>query len=90
MRLEDANQERESFSYSIVHDLRAPLRAIDGFFRTILKKQGANFDEDTLNKFNVRHNLKKMGQLIDGLLELSRLGRKSFIKKHDGRVWKAG
>ncbi|MEN6623522.1 MAG: PocR ligand-binding domain-containing protein [Smithella sp.] len=76
-QLEALNAELESFSYSISHDLRAPLRAIDGFSMMILKKQGTNFDKDTQHKFNViRHNTEIMGQLIDGLLELSRLGRK--------------
>ncbi|MEN6620221.1 MAG: PocR ligand-binding domain-containing protein, partial [Smithella sp.] len=80
MQLENANKELESFSYSISHDLRAPLRAIDGFSRMILKKQGANFDKDTLSKFNViRRNTEMMGQQIDGLLELSRLGQKSMV-----------
>ena len=78
-QLEALNAELESFSYSVSHDLRMPLRAIDGFSKMILKKQGANFDEDTLNKFNViRRNTETMGQLIDGLLELSRLGRKAM------------
>ncbi|MEN6624381.1 MAG: PAS domain S-box protein [Smithella sp.] len=79
-QLEAVNSELESFSYSVSHDLRAPLRAIDGFSRMILKRHGANFDEDTQNKFNViRHNTETMGQLIDGLLELSRLGRKALV-----------
>ncbi len=79
-QLEALNAELESFSYSVSHDLRAPLRAIDGFSRMILKKQGAKFNEDTLNKFNViRHNTETMGKLIDGLLELSRLDRRDMI-----------
>jgi two-component system sensor kinase len=79
VQLEAANKELESFSYSVSHDLRAPLRAIDGYARMILKKQGYNFDEDTLNKFNViRSNAQMMGQLIDDLLAFSRLGRKQM------------
>jgi PAS domain S-box-containing protein len=77
MQLEAANKELDSFSYSVAHDLRAPLRAIDGYARMILKKHGGKFDEDALNKFNViRSNTQMMGQLIDDLLALSRLGRK--------------
>ncbi|HET6459753.1 MAG TPA: ATP-binding protein, partial [Syntrophales bacterium] len=69
----------ESFSYSVSHDLRAPLRAIDGYARLILKKQGDNFDQDTLDKFNtIRSSTHLMGQLIDDLLTFSRLGRKEL------------
>ena len=78
-RLEEINKELESFSYSVSHDLRAPLRAIDGFSRMILKNQGDKFDEETKTKFNViRGNAQKMGQLIDDLLDLSRLGKKQM------------
>lgn len=83
IQLEAANKELESFSYTISHDLRSPLRAIDGFSRMILKKQGDKFDEDTLDKFNViRSNAQMMGQLIDDLLAFSRMGKKelSFSK----------
>jgi light-regulated signal transduction histidine kinase (bacteriophytochrome) len=76
-KLEAVNRELESFSYSVSHDLRAPLRAIDGYARLILKKQGDKFDQDTLDKFNViRSSTHLMGQLIDDLLTFSRLGRK--------------
>jgi PAS domain S-box-containing protein len=75
-RLEEANKELESFSYSVSHDLRAPLRAIDGYSRMILKKQGDQFDEDTKNKFNViRESTRTMGQLIEDLLTFSHLAR---------------
>jgi two-component system sensor kinase len=78
-QLEYANKELESFSYSVSHDLRAPLRAIDGYARLILKKQGDKFDQDTLDKFNViRSSTHMMGQLIDDLLTFSRLGRKEI------------
>ncbi|MGD1152930.1 MAG: ATP-binding protein [Syntrophales bacterium] len=76
--LEAANKELESFSYSVSHDLRAPLRAIDGYARMILKKVGDKFDEETMRKFNViRSNAQMMGQLIDDILTLSRV-----VKKH--------
>jgi len=76
-QLDAANKELDSFSYSVAHDLRAPLRAIDGYARMILRKQGDKFDKDTLDKFNViRSNTQMMGQLIDDLLAFSRLGKK--------------
>jgi PAS domain S-box-containing protein len=79
IELEAVNRELESFSYSVSHDLRAPLRAIDGYARLILKKQGDKFDADTLDKFNViRSSTHLMGQLIDDLLTFSRLGRKQM------------
>jgi len=75
-QLEAANKELESFSYSVSHDLRNPLRAIDGYSRTILKNQGDKFDEDTRSRFNcIRRNTQMMGMLIDDLLSFSRLGR---------------
>ena len=75
-KLEEINKELESFSYSISHDLRAPLRAIDGYARMLLKKHGHEFDEDSMRKFNViRSNSQMMGQLIEDILALSRLGR---------------
>jgi signal transduction histidine kinase len=74
--LEAANRELESFSYSVSHDLRSPLRAIAGFTRMILSENGAAFDQETRRKFDVvQANAVKMGRLIDDLLRLSRLGR---------------
>ena len=78
-QLEAANKELESFSYSVSHDLRAPLRAIDGYARMILKKEWGKFDEDTTRKFNaIRANAHMMGQLIDDLLAFSRLSKKQM------------
>ena len=77
-QLEEINKELESFSYSVSHDLRSPLRAIDGYSRMILK-QGDKFDEETVRKFNaIRGNIQQMGQLIDGLLNFSRLGKQEM------------
>ena len=71
-----ANRELESFSYSVSHDLQAPLRAIDGYSRMILKKHAECFSEEALAKFNViRDNTQMMGRLIDDLLAFSRLGK---------------
>ena len=80
-QLEITNKELESFSYSVSHDLRAPLRAIDGYSRMILKKQGNCFDEDTRRQFQViRNNVEMMGRLIDDLLTFSRLGKQEVTK----------
>jgi light-regulated signal transduction histidine kinase (bacteriophytochrome) len=78
--LEEANREMESFSYSVSHDLRAPLRAIDGYARMILKRQADAFDEETRRQFNlIRENTGMMGQLIDDILAFSRLGREKMV-----------
>ncbi len=75
-RLEAANKDLESFSYSVSHDLRAPLRAIDGYSRMIMKRHGTALVPDAMRKFNeIRQSAQKMGQLIDDLLNFSRTGR---------------
>ncbi|HWB74626.1 MAG TPA: PAS domain S-box protein [Nannocystaceae bacterium] len=76
IQLEQANAELESFSYSVSHDLRAPLRSIDGFSRAVLDDCGDRLDargRDHLER--VRAATKRMGSLIDALLELSRVTR---------------
>jgi signal transduction histidine kinase len=76
-RLEEANAELESFSYSVSHDLRAPLRAINGFSQALLEDYGSTLPPDGQSLLaRVRENTKRMGQLIDDLLVFSRLGRK--------------
>ena len=80
-QLEDVNKELESFSYSVSHDLRAPLRAITGYAQMILKKQGEQFDEDIRRRFQmITDNADKMGLLIEDLLAFSRLGSQAVAK----------
>lgn len=75
-KLEAANQELESFSYSVSHDLRAPLRAIDGYTRIIEEDYGSQFDAEGKRICGViRVNTRQMNQLIDDLLAFSKLSR---------------
>lgn len=75
-QLEAANQELESFAYSVSHDLRTPLRAIDGFSQLLLKKHSASLNQEGQRLLNViRDNTARMGRLIDDILAFSRTGR---------------
>jgi signal transduction histidine kinase len=71
-----ANQELESFSYSVSHDLRAPLRAVDGFSQALLEDEGERLSAQGRQLLQrLRAAATRMGQLIDDLLQLSRVGR---------------
>lgn len=80
-QLQLTNKELESFSYSVSHDLRAPLRSINGYAQMIQDDHAQSFNDEAKRMFNViRKNAKKMGMLIDDLLAFSRMGRKEITR----------
>jgi PAS domain S-box-containing protein len=80
--LEVANKELEAFSYSVSHDLRAPLRAVDGFSQAVLEDCGSQLPPEGLRQLKtIREGAQKMGVLIDDLLAFSRLSRAPLNKR---------
>ena len=81
-QLETANKELEAFSYSVSHDLRAPLRAVDGFSQAVIEDFGAVLPEEGRRQLGViRQSAQRMGQLIDDLLAFARLGRQELNRR---------
>jgi PAS domain S-box-containing protein len=79
--LEIVNKELESFSYSVSHDLRAPLRAIHGYMNIFAEEYSSQFDAEAKRLTTIiMNNTQKMGRLIDDLLSFSQLGRKELIR----------
>lgn len=78
-QLEDANKELEAFTYSVAHDLRAPLRIISGYSTILVDEYHETLDQEGQRLLKIiATNAGRMGQLIDDLLEFSRLGRSSL------------
>jgi PAS domain S-box-containing protein len=79
---EAANRELEAFSYSVAHDLRAPLRGIDGFSQALLEDYSAKLDEDGQRYLGrVRESAQHMAQLIESLLSLARITRSELQRE---------
>jgi signal transduction histidine kinase len=80
--LQLSNKELESFCYSVSHDLRAPLRTIDGFSRFLMEEEGSKLSEQGRQYVaRMRNGCLRMGAIIEDLLKLSRVAREEFVKK---------
>jgi signal transduction histidine kinase len=81
-QFEAANRELEAFSYSVSHDLRTPLRAVDGYSQVVLDKFGPQLPDDGRRYLQtIRAGAQKMGALIDDLLTFARLNRQELSKR---------
>ncbi|QVL33858.1 PAS domain-containing protein [Telmatocola sphagniphila] len=81
-QLEAANRELEAFCYSVSHDLRTPLRALDGFSRELIESHSDRLDEQGLHYLRrIRAGTQRMGRLIDDLLKLSRVTRVEMTRE---------
>ena len=77
--LEATNKELEAFTYSVSHDLRAPLRHIDGFSKLLVEEYGEGLPEEAGRYLiRIREGTQRMGQLVDDLLNLARVGRREL------------
>jgi len=80
-RLKEVNKELEAFTYSVSHDLRSPLRAVNSYAQILQEDYADKIDEDGISIIeSIRYNGEKMGNLIDELLAFSRLGRKEIAR----------
>jgi signal transduction histidine kinase len=78
-----ANQDLESFTYSVSHDLRAPLRHVDGFAQFLEEEYGSKIPEEAQALVKkIRRGSQNMGRLVDDLLNLSRIGKKELARQH--------
>jgi signal transduction histidine kinase len=80
MELSETNHELESFSYSVAHDLRAPLRQIAGYSNVLSKDHGPSLDAEARRYLDkIDEGARKMGRLVDDLLSLSKIGRQELL-----------